>query len=337
MNSTAFSQKIESWLLEKSGCSLVDFCHKFNYPTRETKIMSLDETDEKKSKTIIAKDKELKDLYIACSKSEKGKARKGENRSWTRYFKDLITGWILENLTIEQFKRQGIDIRHNGNDAKRVIEVDGNVNQNADFIITVGDVSRYVEITNEFNSILKEHGFIEKRAPALFKLWKNKGIWIYRDLPRGKYVLVDFATEPTKIHLRHHNNVVNNWAKDVHRYVLSENGKKERDDRMLAPEIISVVGCGIAEKEQPILDEVEDADSPPLEYAIGGVLRKKNLEVSRKSIAEKPTIEKLPIISTREVRETQEPPPQSLIDEDQNNEEEIEAPIDIDYGDGDFV
>ena len=270
---STYSQKIGSWIIDKTNSSLVDLCRRFGYPERETKIMSLDETDERKSKPIIKKDAGLVKLYIGCSKSSKAIARKGDNRSWTQYFKDLITGWILEDLSIEQFRSWGLDVKHHGKDAQRIIQIDGNVSQDADLKISVGDVSRDVELTNEFNPILSNEGFIEKRAPALFNLWKAKGIWIFRDVPRGKYVLVDFATERITLHLRNHN-TASNWSKDVHRYVLSENEKKERDERMLAAEIISVVGCSIKEDNQPELQEIEDTDSPPKVFTKGGKLRR---------------------------------------------------------------
>lgn len=280
MESKTYSQKVDEWLFAKSGCHAIDFCRKFGYYPLALKIMSLDENDEKKSKAIMAKDAELKSHYIKCSKDPQSIARKGNNRSWTRYFKDLITGWIVEDLVMEMLKEQGIEIEHNGHDSKRRIAIGNDVTQDSDFVIKVGNVSRKVELTNEFNHLLERKGFIEKRVPALLNVWKEKGIWIYRDLTNGKYVLVDFATEKVKLHLRRHNNVREDWAKDVHRYVLSENGKKVRDDKLLVAEIISVVGCSIDGREQPKIEEIEDKDSPPQDFGLGGNRRnaKSNVE-----------------------------------------------------------
>lgn len=346
---STYSQKVGSWIKEKSGSNLQDFCKRFGYYSVAAKIMSLDENDERGTKIAISRDKELKDLYIACSKSPKAISRKGDNRSWTQYFKDLITGWVLEDLTMEQFKRQGIDIRHNGMDSKRVIEVDGNVSQDADFIVTVGDVSRRVELTNEFNSILYEQGFIEKRAPALFNLWKNKGIWVFRDIDRGQYVLVDFGTENIVLHLRHHNNTSKDWSKDVHRYVLSENGKKVRDERMLAAEIISVVGCSIEGREQPALTEIEDKDSPPQVFTIEGRFRGKEQklplqqEVQHRTEKEKNIENEVSIKPPSKKVEPQNPvvgtshKVESSCEIEVQDEMETEEGLDIDYGDGDFV
>ena len=346
---STYSQKVGSWIKERSGSNLQDFCKRFGYYPVAVKIMGLDENDEKGTKIAISRDKELKELYIACSKSPKAISRKGDNRSWTQYFKDLITGWILEDLTMEQFKRQGIDIRHNGKDSKRVIEVDGNVSQDADFIVTVGDVSRRVELTNEFNSILYEQGFIEKRAPALFNLWKNKGIWVFRDIDRGKYVLVDFGTENIVLHLRHHNNTAKDWSKDVHRYVLSENGKKVRDERMLAAEIISVVGCSVEGRDRPALTEIEDKDSPPQVFTIEGRFRGKEQqlplqqEVQHRVEKEKTIVEKSPTKppSKREEPKKPEVETPSIVESSSETETEDEMDIDngieMDLGDGDFV
>lgn len=346
---STYSQKIGSWMNSKTGCGLVDLCRKFGYPNRETMIMSLDETDERKSKLVIKKNAELLKLYLACSNSSKSISRKGENRSWTQYFKDLITGWILEDLTIEQFRNWGLDVKRNGQDAKRIIEVDGNVSQDADLVISVGDVSRRVELTNEFNSILKNDGFIEKRAPALFNLWKTKGIWIFRDVEHGKYILVDFATEKVTIHLRHHN-TAGNWSKDVHRYILSENGKKERDERMLAAEVISVVGCSIEGKEQPPLVEIEDEDSPPQVFTIGGGFKKdsSNVEETSEEVNQKKTKESISLVKSKKVETTKakaesvrqyvSKPVSSRVEVPSEEDEENNTSYDgVDLGDEDFV
>jgi hypothetical protein len=313
--------------------------------------MALDENDEKKSKAIMSKDAELKSHYITCSKDPQSIARKGNNRSWTRYFKDLITGWVVEDLVMEMLKEQGIEIEHNGHDAKRRIAIGNDVTQDADFIIKVGKVSRKVELTNEFNRLLEKNGFIEKRAPALLNVWKEKGIWIYRDLMNGKYVLVDFATEPVKLHLRRHNNVLSNWAKDVHRYVLKENGKKVRDDKLLAPEIISVVGCSIDGIEQPKIEEIADLDSPPQDYDIGGVRRKKIiLEKSsakgdkvvpkqKESMPTRMTTREEPLrVQTEKAKPISKPKDAtSPMSQPDREREEEDLPVDYDYGDGDFV
>ena len=102
----------------------------------------------------------------------------------------------------------------------------------------------------------------------MYNLWKEKSLWLYFDLPSGKYILVDFAIEPITLMLRWHEF----WNKDVHRYTLSDNGKKVRDDRLLSAELISVVGCDIKGKDQPKLKETIDVLSPPREWGVGGVV-----------------------------------------------------------------
>lgn len=274
--SKSYSQKVEEWLLEKSGCHLVDFCKRFNYKPLIIKLIQLDETDEKKTKLIIAKDPAIKELYISCSKDPLSIKRKGDNRSWTQYFKDLITGWVLEDLVLEMLSSQGLEVTHNGKDAQRQISIGSGVSQEADLCITVGGVTRKVELTNEFNSMLANYGYIEKRCPSLINLWEAKGIWIYRDMKHNSYVLVDFATEKIKLHLRKHNNTKEDWAKDVHRFVLEENGKKIRNEKLLIAEIISVVGCSIEGKPQPPIEEVIDEDSPPIDFEKRGKKKTKD-------------------------------------------------------------
>ena len=354
MESKTYSQKVDEWLFAKSGCHIIDFCRKFGYSPLAVKIMSLDERDEKKSKAIMAKDSELKALYISAAKDELTIKRKGNNRSFTGYFKHVITGWVIEDLVMEMLKEQGIDIVHNGHDDNRKIVVGKDVTQDADFRITVGNVTRKIELTGEFNQILGKDGFIEKRAPALVKMWKDKGIWLYRDLMHGKYVLIDFATEKVKLHLRRHNNVFADWSKDVHRYVLDENGKKVRDDKLLAAEIISVVGCGIDGKEQPSIEEVVDSDSPPRDYDVGGVLKAASVnsqqedEKKKKQVPVKPNepdktvLHKKSTQSSKVKVQEKKPQPNKVtvapVDEfDDGAESDVEDWSNVDLGDDDFV
>ena len=336
----SYSKNVGEWLLAKSNCTLLDYCKKFGYYPLACKIMALDETNERSMKVAIARDSELKEHYIEFSKDQDAIKARGENRSWTQYFQYLITGWIMEDLVMEMLRKQGIDITLNGRDAHRKILKGSNIRQTADFSIRVGDAERKVELTCEFNHYLEKDGFVEKRAPALYRLWEAKGIWIYRDIPREKYVLVDFATEKVKLHLRHHNTSKQEWTKDVHRYILAENGKIERYDRLLAPEIISIVGCSIEGKQQPQLIEIEDEDSPPITYAIGGVL-KKNSQKKDASINEvritKPKEKKKIVIEEK----TEVKPPMSEIKEDVDEEDEFtninQGSEAIDFGDSDFV
>lgn len=268
MQSKPYSKKVNDWLMSTSGCGLGDFCRKFGYPRRETRIVEeLDEEDEAKTKSIIRRDKELTALWRSSKDNESVNLRKGKNRSLTEFYKTLVTGWVVEDLVISMLTQKGIDVRHNGADTQRDIDKANSVSQAPDILVTVGDNSRTVELTCEFNDILSRDGYIEKRAPALYNLWQKKSLWLYFDLPSGKYILVDFATEPTSLTLRWHDY----WQKDAHRYTLEENGKKIRDDRLLAAELISVVGCDIKGKEQPEINEEIDCVSPPREWGIGGV------------------------------------------------------------------
>lgn len=355
MHSDTYSQKVGKWIESQTGCSLLDLAKNFGYYPVATTIIGLDEADEKKSKPIIAKNPAVKSLYIECNKSASATMKKGVNRSWTQYFKDIITGWILEDLVLQMFKEKGIDISHNGGDSNRKISTGAEVSQDADFVITVGSVKRKVEITNEFNTFIKNEGYIEKRAPALYRAWKNKVIWLYQDLTRGKYVLVDFATENVLLHLRHHKT----WAKDIHRYVLSENDKKERDDRLLAAEMITVAGCSIEGREQPALKEIIDMDSPPIMFNVGGGFLNKPIEVTdqqestsfipevRVSLAQPQELSEDADEETAEQGESQDDPSQSVAGDDSNTQtqevsssdtsEEMDDMEVVDFNEDDFV
>ena len=162
-----------------------------------------------------------------------------------------------------------------------------------------------------------------------------------------------------------------NWSKDVHRYVLEENGKKVREDKLLAPEIISVVGCSIDGKKQPKIEEIEDKDSPPQDYGVGGNRRnaKSNVEtgvaypgiretrtedikfIQKERYAEGISLEMLDKaiqksrVTSDEAAKVKKPEKQKTKVSQSpahqppppQEQEEEELPVDYDYGDGDFV
>lgn len=258
MDTVSFSKKVDLWLYSKSECSLIDFSHKFGYHSLVQKILGLDESNEKKIKLSISNDAALKGLYLQFANDPITKEIKG-NRSYTESFKDLIAEWILDDLTVQMLKEQGIEIDFIGNTSKRELSVDVYRKHDSCFLISIGDNSRPVSFYNSFDSTMEHEGCIYINKATLKELYEKKSILIYRDLPRGKYCLVDFATEEVKIH-HASNHESNNKKENVYRYVLAENDKKERDDRILSAEIISLIGCKIGNDfQQPSLIEVDDA------------------------------------------------------------------------------
>ena len=302
MSDRSYTQKVNEWLIANSGCTILDCCKNFGYYPIAVKIMGFDDEDRIQIQKALKADKALKELYLKYANDESANIRKGKRRNWTAFFQDMISGWVLEDLVIEMFRRQGIEIHHNGKDFKRIIDIGKEVSQESDCVITVGEETRKVELSNEFNTILEEKGYIEKRSPAIYNLWRNKVIWLYRELGSGKYVLLDFATEKAITHLRYHKN----WDKDVHRYVLEENGKKVRSDRLLAAEMISVVGCSIKGKEQPDLVEMIDEDSPPHTWGVGGHKKPKNNQVTSPTMVEEKNTE-TEALSNKEVNKREKP------------------------------
>lgn len=336
---TRYPEKVNRWLKSVSGCSLLDFCKKFGYYSTAIKVMRLravvnPETQKREDPwDAINKDSELKYLFGEFSKDSNAVSRKGGNRLWIEYFQDLTTGWVIEDLFLEHLRSSGIDIALNGRDQKRQYLI-SSVTQEADFRVTIGGIERKVEFSSEINNILEENGFMEKRAPALYSLWKKKCIWIFLDLLNGKYVLVDFAVEPIKLHLRAHNTTKCTWTKDVHRYWLAENNKLARPDKLLVAELLSLGGESIEDKEQPHLVEIEDEDSPPQKWSIGGELKKSSII--------KPSSKSPAASSPKVVQQTPPPPPKPSIPPKQaptpKPVKRVVRKVEVqDFGDDDFV
>lgn len=322
------------FLLRETGHSIIDYARYYGYPETEVKILQLEGTDDKRLKPVIVKDADLKSLYCRMGKNQKAKQREVSDgkRSWTAYFKQLVTGWIWENITFDylanvcQFK-----VMSSGCDRERKI-LDNFVDQAPDFHVCYNGMQRNIELTVECNEVCARDKYIEKRCGTAFQTMREKGagtIWLYLDLLHKKYVLIDFAREVVVGIVRWHDLL----GKDVCRYNLEDHGKIPRDIGMLKAELQDCVGKSLEGNVQPPPDWRKDEKNPPHDHDIikGRIVRVErhvenhgvnNVQQRRQA---SPIVKKEPLPPRRKIEVPKE--------------EALVEPVvaDIDYGDGDFV
>lgn len=262
----SYAFKVDEILHSNCRCSLVDICKRLGYSQTLIDIISTNENDKK---SLIALSRKYKTMFLSFDADEKNNRQKGKNRTWTEYFKTLISGWVIEDIFSLWLSHKGLNISNTGTDAERKILLRG-VTNTADLKISKDGKERKLELVVEMNNILQESGFIEKRCPALIVCHREKSLYLHIDIKNRAYVLIDFASESVHLHLRHHNTAAD-WDKDVNRYVLEENGKKPRPLENLLSELEAALVIA-PPKEQPKLEETIDEDSPPTKYLPGGVL-----------------------------------------------------------------
>lgn len=278
----SYAYKIDEWMKKNFRVSLVNLSKKLEYNEAMQQILS---TDENNKAAMVALYKANKATFDEFNGHEISRKRRGDKRTWTEYFKGVIAGWLFEDLFVLWLQSNGLDANLTGTDNDRVLKVNG-VTTDSDVCIRRGDVSRRVELIFEFNDILNDKGLIEKRSPALVTDHKEKAIALYINLKHNQYVLIDTAVEKVKLHLRYHDTSDKCWDKDVHRYILAENGKTARPLEQLFDELWDCCEKSALEGEQPELEEIIDTDSPPKYYTTGGIKQVYAAKIAARKVRE---------------------------------------------------
>ena len=259
-----YSDKVNKWMLDNHGISLLEFCSLMKYPERELEILSVKRDKE----SMMALYRKYQPLFDESQKNELCKKRKGKNRTWTEYFHAVIAGWAMEDILSLWLAKNGFEVDKSGVDRCRKLLVTSITNAPDIVLSKNGHPKRKVELVFESEDYISKYGYIEKRLRALWDAHEAGSVFLFVDISCNKYVVIDFALEDIKLHLRHHKR----WDKDVHRYVLEENGKIPRPVSMLIEELEAVC-LSETDGTTPHFEEVEDEDCPPVEFATGGRLR----------------------------------------------------------------
>ena len=263
----SYAYKTDLWLRRNFKVSLVNLCAKLGYDETIMQIISTDENSKQAMVQLYNNNKALFDSFNADKMSLK---RRGANRTWTEYFKQVIAGWAFEDLFVLWLKSNGLEANIQGCDYHRELMVSG-VTNTPDIYITRDGVTRKIELIFDYSDYIIEPGFIEKRSPALLVDYNEKAIILDISLKNNLYVLVDTAIEDMKLHLRHHNTTYRPWDKDVNRYFFAENNKIARPLDQMFDELWDCCTDENLNGERGNLVEEIDEDSPPTEYKVGGI------------------------------------------------------------------
>lgn len=256
-----YADKVNKWMQDNHGISLMEFCTLMKYPERELEILSVKRDKE----SMMALYRKYKSLFDESQANELCKKRKGKNRTWTEYFQSVIAGWAMEDMLSLWLTKNGFEVGKSGDDRCRKLLVSSITNAPDIIIGKSGHNKRKVELVFESEDYISKYGYIEKRLRSLWDAHKAGSVFLFIDISCNKYVIIDFALENIKLHLRHHKK----WDKDVHRYNLDENGKIPRQISMMIDELDAVCLSDM-NGETPLFEEVEDKDSPPTEFGLGG-------------------------------------------------------------------
>ena len=214
------------------GKGIVDVAKFLGYSEENVMFLECQETDRDAKMAIFKKfPNTIKYLNDPMTKS-----RIGENRTPLQYAKDLIAGWIGEDLFARNLMDNGIEIELNGADSDRRILPATKVSTKPDVSMRVGDGEwRECELMMEHIGFPSKEGIIVFRHYKFNSMVDKKCIFIDLDFSTGKYVIIDFrkGTPKAKFIEKY-----DNWGgKPAYVVSLSENGIQMREHEKLIDEL----------------------------------------------------------------------------------------------------
>ena len=116
--------------------------------------------------------------------------KQGDSRDLLTYAKDAIAGWIVEDLTLVEFRKFGFVLRLNGIDKERKFTHSSVITNQADFILTYNGKEYPAELASTLEDSWIKYDSIWLRINKLDHLGEQKALLIGTDLYTGKFALV---------------------------------------------------------------------------------------------------------------------------------------------------
>jgi hypothetical protein len=113
-----------------------------------------------------------------------------DSRDLPTYAKDAIAGWIVEDLTLVEFRKFGFMLRLNGIDKERKFTHSSVITNQADFILTYNGKEYPAELASTLEDSWIKYDSIWLRINKLDHLREQKALLIGTDLYTGKFALV---------------------------------------------------------------------------------------------------------------------------------------------------
>ena len=170
-------QETEDILISKSGRGLITYARYFKMPQFSLDIL---EGDIEKAKL------DDPEQYANLE----SQTRQRDARDIITYAKDAIAGWIVEDLTLVEFRKLGFMLRLNGVDKDRNFTHASVITNQADFILTYNGKEYPAELASTLEDSWIKYDSIWLRINKLDHLREQKALLIGTDLYTGKFALV---------------------------------------------------------------------------------------------------------------------------------------------------
>ena len=198
--------------------SLLSVAQELGYSEQNLDILGGDFTNLEEKKRIYKKHKKLFDNFLADERN----IGLMDGRQVYEYFKDLISGWIGEDLLVKALNEYGFKASVANADKDRVIKTKHEgITGEPDIRIEYEGNVRYLELMDALSPVETFGQFDLRRAKAENQ-YNRKNLFLLHGLGDGKYILIDFMRDNVTVTYNYPNPRYGNKPCSVVR--LQENG-----------------------------------------------------------------------------------------------------------------
>lgn len=203
--------------------SLLSVAQELGYSEQNLDILGGDFTNLGEKKRIYKKHKKLFDDFLADERN----IGLMDGRQVYEYFKDLISGWIGEDLLVKALNEYGFNASIANADRDRVIKTKHEgITGEPDIKIEYEGNVRYLKLMDALSPV-ETFGQFDLRLAKAENQFNRKNLFLLHGLCDGKYVLIDFMRDNVTVTYNYPNPRYGNKTCSVVR--LQENGIQMHD------------------------------------------------------------------------------------------------------------
>ena len=308
----------EEFLQAHYSRSLLSVAQELGYSEQNLDILGCDFTNPQEKKRIYKKHKKLFDDFLADERNN----GLMDGRKVYEYFKDLIAGWVGEDLLVKALNEYGFKASVANADSDRIIKTNYvGVTGDPDIKIEYEGNTRYLELMVALSPIEK-YGQFDIRLSKAKNQYNKKTLFLLHGLADSKFVLIDFMRDNVTVTSNYPNPRYGNKPSSI---VKFEDNNIRMQDMVLLWESIKDIMQNTNPEPQHCLKMV-DFMTGSIEVLghenDGGNLSADDSEDSEASFAEEPE----PSDDTAESNEMETPPDTEPIAEEVAEAENTEQP-----------
>ncbi len=145
---------------------------------------------------LKGKEEEIKNRFPQTYMNILSCRHHADNRTLIEYAKDIVSSWVFEDYFMSSISSYNLKIELDGADKNREILPNKKTSSQSDYMITINNVKRSLELMSDYKGYWSKYNQIDLRDSKYKKLVISKSIFIGVCIPDHYFLYYDFANPP---------------------------------------------------------------------------------------------------------------------------------------------